>query len=73
MLALYRATQALASLRGRQYVIPDDIKYLIPFVLNHRIITRMESHLRGQTAEQALNDVLASVPVPVEGDVGVEK
>lgn len=73
MLALYRATQALASLRGRQYVIPDDIKYLVPFVLNHRIITRMESHLRGQTAEQALNDVLASVPVPVEGDVGVEK
>jgi MoxR-like ATPase len=73
MIALFHATQALASLRGRQYVIPDDVKYLVPFVLTHRIITKMESHLRGQTAEQALNDVLSSVTVPVEGDVGVTK
>jgi MoxR-like ATPase len=73
MIALFHATQALASLRGRQYVIPDDVKYLVPFVLTHRIITKMESHLRGQTAEQALNDVLSSVAVPVEGDVGVTK
>ena len=73
MIALFHATQALASLRGRQYVIPDDVKYLVPFVLTHRIITKMESHLRGQTAEQALNDVLCSVVVPVEGDVGVTK
>jgi len=73
MLALFHAVQALASLRGRQYVIPDDVKYLAPFVLTHRIITKMESHLRGQTAEQALSDVLSSVAVPVEGDVGVVK
>jgi MoxR-like ATPase len=73
MIALFHATQALASLRGRQYVIPDDVKYLVPFVLTHRIITKMESHLRGQTAEQALSDVLSSVAVPVEGDVGVTK
>ena len=73
MLALYHASQALASLRGREFVIPDDVKYLTPFVLTHRIIPRMESHLRGQTAEQALSEVLASVAVPVEGDIGVEK
>lgn len=73
MIALFHAVQALASLKGRQYVIPDDVKYLAPFVLTHRIITKMESHLRGQTAEQALSDVLSSVAVPVEGDVGVVK
>jgi len=73
MLALYHASQALASLRGREFVIPDDVKYLTPFVLTHRIIPRMESHLRGQTAEQALSEVLNSVAVPVEGDIGVEK
>ena len=73
MLALYHASQALASLRGREFVIPDDVKYLTPFVLTHRIIPRMESHLRGQTAEQALSEVLAFVAVPVEGDIGVEK
>lgn len=73
MIALFHAAQALASLRGRQYVIPDDIKYLVPFVLTHRIITKMESHLRGQSAEQALSDVLNSVAVPVEGDIGVKK
>ncbi|HEX9896266.1 MAG TPA: MoxR family ATPase [Dehalococcoidales bacterium] len=73
MLALYHASQALAALRGREFVIPDDVKYLTPFVLTHRIIPRMESHLRGQTAEQALSEVLASVAVPVEGDIGVEK
>src|SRR5512136_213696 len=37
MLALYRTSQALAGLRGRPYVIPDDVKYIAPFVLDHRI------------------------------------
>lgn len=73
MLALYHASQALAALRGRGFVIPDDVKNLAAFVLTHRIIPRMESHLRGQSAEQALNEVLASVPVPVEEGVGTDK
>lgn len=73
MLALYRASQALAPLKGREFVIPDDIKYLSPFILTHRIIPRMESHLHGQTAEQALKEVLATVAVPVEGESRVDK
>ncbi|MDP2918759.1 MAG: MoxR family ATPase [Dehalococcoidia bacterium] len=73
MLALYHASQALAALRGREYVIPDDVKYLAPYVLTHRIIPRMESHLRGQSAEQALNEVLGSVKVPVEEVSGTER
>jgi len=66
MLALYRTAQALAALRGRAFVVPDDVKYLTHFVLVHRIIPRAESHLRGHTTEEALREVIDSVPVPVE-------
>lgn len=70
MLALYHASQALAAIRGRAFVIPDDVKYLVPFTLVHRLIPRVESHLRGHTAEEALKDVADSVSVPVEEEVG---
>jgi MoxR-like ATPase len=70
MLALYHASQALAALRGRAFVIPDDVKYLVTFVLAHRIIPRAENQLRGSTAEQILEEVVKSVPVPVEKEVG---
>jgi len=66
MLALYRAAQALAAIRGRTYVLPDDVKYLFGFVLVHRVITNPETHLRGYTTEEILKEVLDSVPVPVE-------
>jgi MoxR-like ATPase len=70
MLALYHASQVLAALRGRSFVIPDDVKYLVNFVLVHRIIPKAESSLRGKTAEQALSEIVASVPVPVENETG---
>jgi len=69
MLSLYHASQALAALRGRAFVIPDDVKYLTPFVLTHRIIPLAESHLRGLNTEETLEEILNSVPVPVEKDV----
>ncbi len=69
MLALYRTAQALAALRGRAFVVPDDVKYLVYPVLVHRIIPRAESHLRGQTAGEALRGVIDSMPVPVEEEV----
>jgi MoxR-like ATPase len=70
MLALYRASQALAALRGRGFVIPDDIKYLAPATLGHRIISRMESHLRGQTSGETLQRIINSVFVPIEEEAG---
>jgi MoxR-like ATPase len=73
MLALYHASQALAALRGRAFVIPDDVKYLVTFVLVHRIIPKAESHLRGQTAEKTLREIVDSVLVPVEEEVGTEE
>ncbi len=66
MLALYRAAQALAGLRGRSFVIPDDVKYLAPFVLEHRIIPKAQSHLRGRGTTDIMKEVLDSVKVPVE-------
>jgi MoxR-like ATPase len=68
MLALYHTSQVLAALRGRAYVIPDDVKYLTNVTLSHRIIPKAESSLRGSSAEQALREVMDSVPVPVENE-----
>jgi len=65
-LALYRTAQALAALRGRDYVIPDDIKHLAPSVLVHRIIIRPQTRLRGRTPDQVITEIVDSVPVPVE-------
>jgi MoxR-like ATPase len=64
-LALFRASQALAAVRGRDYVIPDDVKYLAPFALAHRLIVRPESQLRGRTDVAILEGILESAPVPV--------
>ncbi|MBM2825380.1 MAG: family ATPase, partial [Dehalococcoidales bacterium] len=68
MLALYHTSQALAALRGRAFVIPDDVKYLAAFVLVHRIIPRTESHLRGDNVEAILKEIVDSLPVPVEAE-----
>ena len=65
-LGLYRAAQALAALNGRGYVLPDDVKRLAPAVLTHRLIISAQSRLRGRSAADVLNEVLGSVPVPVE-------
>ena len=72
MLALYNAAQALAAIRGRAYVTPDDIKYLMTPVLIHRIIPKSESRLRGQKAEQTLKEISDSVAVPVEEEGAAE-
>ena len=62
-LALYKTSQALAALRGRDYVIPDDIKYLAPATLSHRLLVKPEAELRGRSARQILDELLKSVPL----------
>jgi MoxR-like ATPase len=57
-LALYKTAQALAALRNRDYVVPDDLKALVPLTLPHRLIVKPESQLRGRTAEAILAEVL---------------
>ncbi|MBC7256555.1 MAG: MoxR family ATPase [Chloroflexi bacterium] len=64
-LGLYRASQALAVLRGRDYVLPDDVKHLAPYVLTHRLIVKPESALRGRTAAGVLQSVLEETPLDI--------
>jgi len=66
-LGLYRGSRALAAMRGRDYVLPDDVKFLAPYVLTHRAILSSQSRLRGGDAASVLREVIESVAVPVEG------
>ncbi len=66
-LALTRAAQALALLRGRNFVLPDDIKELAHPVLAHRLILNAEARLRGRSAATITAEILTQVPAPVEG------
>ena len=63
-LALYRASQALAAIRGRGYVIPDDVKLLTKPTLAHRIIITPAARVRAITSSAVLDEILQSVPVP---------
>jgi MoxR-like ATPase len=64
-LALMRAGQALAALREREYVLPDDVKYLVIPALSHRLILREEERLRGETPENCLEKIVSQIPAPV--------
>ena len=65
-LALYRASQALAAVRGRGFAIPDDVKLLAPYVLTHRIHISPQTRLRGRTPQEVVGQIVSEVPVPVE-------
>jgi MoxR-like ATPase len=67
-LALYQTSQALAALRGRHYVIPDDAQALVQPVLAHRLIPSTRRRLRGEASSEILASLVAQVPVPVEED-----
>ncbi|WP_124726493.1 AAA family ATPase [Staphylospora marina] len=64
-MALYRCAQALAFCRGRDYVVPDDVKRLVPHVLAHRVLTAPKARLSGLTPEEILDRILHRVSVPV--------
>ncbi len=64
-LGLMRAAQALAALRGRQYVLPDDIKYLASPVLTHRLILTENERLKGKSTDHFIEKLIKRVPVPV--------
>lgn len=66
-LGLYRAAQARAAIRGRNYVLPDDIQALAPLVLPHRCIVRPESLLRGRTAEAIIAEVIEKTALDLGG------
>ncbi len=63
-LALYRASQANAAIRGRDYVTPDDVKALAEPVLGHRLIINPGARIRNVQAGAIISDILGTVPVP---------
>jgi MoxR-like ATPase len=65
-LSLYRASQALAFVRGRDFVLPDDVKQLAVPVLAHRIILSTEAYLHNTSKEKLIDEILSSLPVPAE-------
>jgi MoxR-like ATPase len=65
-LALARTAQVLAAVRGRAFVIPDDVQLLIVPTLAHRLILSSQSRLHGKDVPAVLQSVIEQVPVPVE-------
>lgn len=65
-MALYRTCQALAAIRGRQYVVPDDIKIMAPYVLTHRLIIGAKTLLRGRQPQDIVNEVVNTIAVPID-------
>jgi MoxR-like ATPase len=64
-LALYKAAQALASVNGRDHVLPDDIQALVPAILTHRLLVSPDAELRGRTPASVLNDILEKTPLEI--------
>ena len=63
-LGLVRCTQALALIRGRDYVLPDDVKEMAPPVLSHRMIVSAAARMRGIHGRDVVTELLDRVPVP---------
>ncbi|MFW5999812.1 MAG: AAA family ATPase [Halanaerobiaceae bacterium] len=67
-LGLMRAARAYALVRGRDYVLPDDVKHLFPYISGHRINLSHEFGMSG-SREEVIGEILASIEVPVEGNL----
>jgi MoxR-like ATPase len=63
-LGLMRAAQARATLQGRAYILPDDVKYLARPVLAHRLILKEEERLRGESTDHIIGELIGRIPVP---------
>ena len=63
-IALYKAAQSLAAVKGRNYVVPEDIKMLALPVFRKRLILKGDAIIRGLTAESIINQLVESIPVP---------
>jgi MoxR-like ATPase len=64
-LDLFRASQALAVIEGRNYCIPDDIKKVAPLVLSHRVIPASPIKSEGESPEELIRNLLDEIPVPI--------
>ena len=64
--SLYKGAKAYAAINGRDFVTPDDIKEIAPYILTHRITLSNEARFARKTAEEIITEILNTVPVPPE-------
>jgi MoxR-like ATPase len=65
-ISLYQASQAWASIEGREYVIPDDVKAMAAKILTHRMIISPQAQLRGRDPSELIEAIVHEVPIPLE-------
>ncbi|MDF1995909.1 AAA family ATPase [Peribacillus frigoritolerans] len=65
-IALMKAAQAYALIQGRDYVLPDDVQYLVPFVFSHRLILKPEANYEGFDSGMVIHEIVATTKVPVK-------
>jgi MoxR-like ATPase len=63
-LQLLRASKAWAALEGREYVLPDDLQFMLVPVLAHRMLLTADAHVGGRTAEDTLREIMRTVSIP---------
>ncbi len=63
-IALLLASKTYAALQGRDYILPDDVKYLTPHVYRHRILLKPDAEIEGLTPDDVIDRLLAEVEIP---------
>jgi len=63
-IALLQVGKSLAAMRGRDYLIPDDVKAIAPATLRHRLLLRPEAEIEGSSADRVIESILGSLEVP---------
>ncbi len=66
-IALFRASQAMAAMRGREFVLPDDVKRIVGPVIAHRLILKPESRLRRITSDKIVDEIVSDIAVANDG------
>jgi len=72
-MALFHCAQSFAAIQGFDFVSPDDVKRITPYVLGHRLILRPESRMRKKTVRGVLDEIMNTVPVPPMPPTGFAK
>ncbi|WP_226584343.1 AAA family ATPase [Halobacillus litoralis] len=65
-MALMKAAKAYAFIHDRDYVVPDDVQHMAPYVLSHRMILTSEARFEGKDAKSIIEDLLSSTSIPVK-------
>lgn len=63
-LSMLKASKAFAAIRGRDFVIPDDVQFVAPHVLNHRLIMTPEAEMEGMSIEELIKEIVHEIEVP---------